>query len=942
MNADPRSAKAIFLEAVERHAPEQWARFLDEACAGQPELRQRVEVLLQAHQEAGTSGPQPSLEDAAPRDGAGAAEGPGTRIGPYKLLERIGEGGMGEVWMAEQTEPVRRRVALKVIKAGMDSAQVVARFEAERQALALMDHPNIAKVLDGGTTAGGRPYFVMELVKGTPITRYCDDHRLTPRQRLELFLPVCLAIQHAHQKGIIHRDVKPSNVLVAPYDGRPVVKVIDFGVAKATGQRLTERTLFTAFGSVVGTLEYMSPEQAELNNQDIDTRSDIYSLGVLLYELLTGTTPLDRKQLKQAAFTEMLRIIREEEPPKPSTRLSDSKDSLPSISAQRQMEPAKLTKLVRGELDWIVMKALEKDRSRRYETANGLARDIERYLADEMVEARPPSAGYRLRKFVRRNKGRVIAASLVLVALLVGLAGTTWGLIEAKRQEQIARAAAEAEKQAKDEAQAREGETKAVLDFVENRVFAAARPKEQAGGQGYNVKLADAVRAALPFVDKSFTAQPLIEARLRMTMGNSFWYLGDAKTAIEQQEKARALYTQHRGPDHPDTLASMHMLAISYDAAGRIQEALKVSEDTLQLRKAKLGPDHPDTLASMGMLAISYWHAGRTEEALKLNEETLQLQKAKLGPDHPSTLGSMGSLAYSYHLAGRTQEALKLNEETLQLKKAKLGRDHPNTLASMNNLANSYDAAGRTQEALRLREETLQLRKAKLGPDHPDTLMTMANLAYSYVVVGRTQEAIKLYEETLQLMKAKLGPDHPHTLTSMNDLAVFYRRAGRAHEALKLHEETLQLRTAKLGPDHPDTLYSMSNLAWSLASFPDVRLRDPKRAVDLAAKAVAGDPKKADFRDTLGTARYRAGDWKGAIADLQQAIRLREADDSANSSTGFFLAMAHWQLGEKDKAREWFDKSVQWMEKDPVKKDDAELKRFRAEAAELLGLQKKD
>jgi serine/threonine protein kinase len=299
-------------------------------------------------------------------------------IGPYKLLQVIGEGGMGTVFMAEQTRPVRRMVALKVIKPGMDSRQVLARFEAERQALALMDHPNIARVLDAGTTGSGRPYFVMELVKGKPIATYCDEKRLGVRERLELFADMCRAVQHAHQKGIIHRDLKPSNVLVAPYDGRPVVKVIDFGVAKATGQRLTDKTMFTAFGALVGTLEYMSPEQAEVNNQDIDTRSDIYSLGVLLYELLTGSTPLTRQRLVGAALLELLRVVREEEPPRPSTRLSESKDLLPSISAQRQTEPAKLTKLVRGDLDWIVMKALEKDRNRRYETAAGLAMDVRR------------------------------------------------------------------------------------------------------------------------------------------------------------------------------------------------------------------------------------------------------------------------------------------------------------------------------------------------------------------------------------------------------------------------------------------------------------------------------------------------------------------------------------------------------------------------------------
>src|SRR6202522_4024261 len=332
---------------------------------------------------------------------------------------------MGSVWMAQQTQPVKRLVAVKLIKAGMDSRQVIARFEAERQAFALMDHANIARVLDGGTTSGGRPYFVMDLVKGMPITRYCDEHHLTPRQRLELFIPVCLAVQHAHHKGIIHRDLKPSNVLVAHYDGKPVPKVIDFGLAKTAGQQLTDKTLVTGFGAIVGTLEYMSPEQAEVNQLDIDTRSDIYSLGVLLYELLTGSPPFSQRALTQAGILEMLRVIREQEPSKPSTKLSTA-EGLPTLAANRGTEPAKLTKLVRGELDWIVMKALEKDRNRRYETANGFAMDVQRYLADAPVEACPPSAAYRLRKFARRNKGGLAVAALVLFFLALLGSGVGW------------------------------------------------------------------------------------------------------------------------------------------------------------------------------------------------------------------------------------------------------------------------------------------------------------------------------------------------------------------------------------------------------------------------------------------------------------------------------------------------------------------------------------
>jgi tetratricopeptide (TPR) repeat protein len=477
----------IFYAAIELASPAERAAYLDQVCDDDLDTRRRVERLLEAHSQAGSFlAARPALV-AATTDFP--AEPSGTVIGPYKLLQMIGEGGMGAVWMAEQTQPVQRKVALKIIKAGMDSRQVLARFEAERQALALMDHPNIAKVLDGGATAEGRPFFVMELVKGQPITQYCDEHRLTPRQRLDLFVPVCQAIQHAHQRGIIHRDVKPSNVLVAPYDGKPLVKVIDFGVAKATGQRLTEKTLFTELGAVVGTLEYMSPEQAELNNQDIDTRSDIYSLGVLLYELLTGSTPLTRQQLRQAPFNEMLRMIREQEPPKPSTRLSDSKDTLPSISGQRHTEPAKLTKLVRGELDWIVMKALEKDRNRRYETASAFAADVRRYLHDEPVAACPPSLGYRLWKFTRRNKTVLTAGALIALAMILGTAGSVWQAVRATEAGNAEHDARENERQARD-----------ALDL--------ARDEKEQQRAGINRDLSDALVEAAGLREKSRTARP--------------------------------------------------------------------------------------------------------------------------------------------------------------------------------------------------------------------------------------------------------------------------------------------------------------------------------------------------------------------------------------------------------------------------------------------------
>ncbi|HUQ70910.1 MAG TPA: protein kinase, partial [Planctomycetaceae bacterium] len=453
----------IFAAAI-KLTGEQRSAFLTAACGEDTALRRQVEALLQAHEESGGLLPKQSdreLEVTRPMSQAQ----PGTLIGGrYKLLEAIGEGGMGTVWVAEQTEPVRRKVALKLIKAGMDSRSVLARFEAERQALAVMDHPNIAKVLDGGLTESGRPFFVMEYVKGVPITEYCDATRLSVPERLNLFVQVCHAVQHAHQKGIIHRDLKPSNILVAPYDDKPVPKVIDFGLAKAMHQSLTERTLHTAHDTVLGTPLYMSPEQAQLNNLDVDTRSDVYSLGVLLYELLTGTTPLEKQRFKQAAWEEIKRIIREEEPPRPSLRLS-STATLPSLAAGRHTEPERLTKLVRGELDWIVMKSLEKDRARRYETANGFAADIQRYLSGEPMLAAPPSARYRLRKFARKYQAALTTATAIALLLVAGATVSTWQAVRATRAEAAARLAEqEARAAQQSEAERAEGERLAKLD----------------------------------------------------------------------------------------------------------------------------------------------------------------------------------------------------------------------------------------------------------------------------------------------------------------------------------------------------------------------------------------------------------------------------------------------------------------------------------------------
>ncbi len=470
MSDTPKDAKGIFLAALDIQNPDERAAFVVRSCQGDDPLQKRVEDLLCAYGESGGPLDKMAAAIATTRLGEPIREQVGSTIGPYKLMEQIGEGGFGLVFVAEQQQPIRRKVALKIIKPGMDTRDVIARFEAERQALALMDHPNIARVLDAGTTDSGRPYFVMELVRGIPITEYCDQAQLTPRERLELFVPVCNAIQHAHLKGIIHRDVKPSNVLITLHDDRPVVKVIDFGVAKALYQPLTERTIYTRYAQMIGTPLYMSPEQAQMSGLDIDTRSDIYSLGVLLYELLTGSTPFNKERLAKAAYDELLKIIREEEPPKPSLRLSQSGDALPSIAAQRKTEPAKLSKMFHGDLDWIAMKALEKDRNRRYETANAFAADVLRYLNDEPVEASPPSAAYRIRKFARKHRGPVIALAAIGAVLLVGIGGTTWGLFRARRAEQAADVSKERAVEALEQAtKDRDAKDKALKDEAAQR-----------------------------------------------------------------------------------------------------------------------------------------------------------------------------------------------------------------------------------------------------------------------------------------------------------------------------------------------------------------------------------------------------------------------------------------------------------------------------------------
>jgi serine/threonine protein kinase/tetratricopeptide (TPR) repeat protein len=802
-------ARSIFLTAIERYPPGQWPAYLDGVCGEDAELRGHVEQLLQAHMDLGTIAGDRVETAALP-----AGEQPGAVIGPYKLLEQIGEGGFGVVYVAEQTEPVRRKVALKILKPGMDTRQVVARFEAERQALAILDHPNIAKVYDGGATPTGRPYFVMELVKGVPITEFCDQYQLTPRQRLELFIPVCQAVQHAHQKGIVHRDLKPSNVLVSRHDTTPVVKVIDFGVAKALGQELTDKTLFTGFASMIGTPLYMSPEQAGMSDLDIDTRSDIYSLGVLLYELLTGTTPFDKERFKQAAYDEIRRIIREEEPPKPSTRLSDSKDSLASISAQRHTEPAKLTKLVRGDLDWIVMKCLDKDRGRRYETASGLAMEIQRYLADEPVLAGPPTLRYRLRKFVVRNKGPVAAGSIILLCLVGGIIGTSLGLVWAMHErddktkalgaETEAKRAAVSAGQAKAQALAAETKARAAEQQARDKAMAALRSMTDEvieNQMARGTTLTDENKTFLRKIIEQyegFAAISADDAGSRAIRAEGYLRVGRMRSRLGELKEAEAAFTEALAigkqlaadfparPEFRQGLASSHgNLGLLLRATGRPKEAEKAITDALAIQE-RLAADFPtrpdfrrDLAQSQVNLGVLLDETGRPNEAETAYAGALALQK-KLAAEFPSLSDLRLELARNQlNMGNMLHERYRFKEAETAFIEAggifkQLAADFPSRpefrwglAMSHDNLGNVLNTTGRRKEAEKARTDALPIFK-QLAADFPtarefrqDLALCHNNLGSLLSETGRPKEGETAYSDALAIYK-QLVADFPN------------------------------------------------------------------------------------------------------------------------------------------------------------------------------------
>ena len=707
----------------------------------------------------GGSGPSETPTHTSQSSGSGAS----VQIGPYRLVQKVGEGGMGEVWQAEQTQPLRRRVALKIIKQGMDTKAVIARFEQERQALALMDHPNIARVFDAGTTPEGRPYFVMEYVHGLPITEHCDRHRLTTSERLGLFEQVCEGVQHAHMKAILHRDLKPSNVLVMLQGDKAIAKIIDFGVAKATAHRLTEASLFTELGVLVGTPEYMSPEQADPTSQDVDTRTDVYSLGVMLYELLVGTLPFESQDLRRAGLENIRQMIREVEPAKPSQRLNKLGDERSTESARRRrVDVTTLNSLLRGDLDWITMKALEKDRTRRYGSPAELSGDIGRHLRHEPVLAGPPSAAYRARKFVRRHRLGVVAATIgVLVPIAFALAMG----VEARRT-------------------AREAESKArVAEFLQE-LFKVSNPSEARGNSITARELLDRGAAK---IRGSLTGDPRVRADLMQVMGKVYMDLGLYAQSEPLIKESLETLRRLLGEEHPETLSAGQDMATLLDLAGRYPEAEALNRQVLEARSRTLGPDHPDTLTSMNALANSYGRQERFEEAEKLHRQVLAARQRVLGADHRDTAKTMLGLASDVR---PPDESETLTRQALEIYQRALGADHPDTLQAMVSLANAYSRRGRHQEAEPLYRKGLEISRRVVGPDHPDTLRWTNNLANDLLGQERYQEAEALYGQVVEISRRVLGPDHSTTLRAILQPRLLRGAAGRPGRGTPLPPRT--------------------------------------------------------------------------------------------------------------------------------------------------------
>ena len=785
-------------------APEQRPRFLDEACSSDGALRDEVESLLSADDGIRSSFLQsPPLADELGADSdqfgpVATLEAGQIFAQRFQLVRRLGEGGMGQVWLAEQTSPVRRQVALKLIKAGMYDEALVQRFQSERQSLAIMDHPAIAKVFDAGTTPQGQPYFVMEYVPGLPITEYCDQKKLKIRDRLELFVQACEGVQHAHQKAIIHRDLKPANILVVEVDGKPVPRIIDFGLAKATTPQVAGESIFTQMGHFVGTPGYMSPEQADPTLQDIDTRTDVYSLGVVLYVLLTGLQPFETTRRQKQPLDELLRKLREEEPPRPSTKVSTDRDSSAATAEARGIEPRQLVSLLRGDLDWITMKALEKDRARRYGAPSELAADIRRHLNHEPVEARPASAGYRLRKYARRHRVAVgVVAGLVLLV-------AAFSVLQALQLRRITRE--------RDRATRERDRATRITDFMTG-MFKVSDPGE---ARGSSITAREILDKASNDMQKGLAKDPEVQAQMTQVMASTYTNLGLYPRAYELAKRALDARLSLLGPDDPKTLESMAQLGWILNRQGKYVEAEKLERQALDGERRILGPEDPLTIETMANLAFMVQGPGDFSQGEKLARETIGVATRRLGPDSAPVLRSMGTLGTALWNQGRYAEAEQELRQLVDVERRVAGPDHPDTLKAMSNLALAIQSQGRLAEGEQLYREVLAAQQRVLGPDHPFTVLTMFNLAGALFNEGRHADAEKLCRQVLTIQLRVLGPENPYTLMTKSNLADALFEDGNVHEAEQLRRETLETMARTLGPEHPSTLETQANLARTL------------------------------------------------------------------------------------------------------------------------------